>query len=57
MKVIRPLNHEQHPSIVSFNCFIITPSYAIIAMSVAPTIPLARHSFLFKGISANVNAS
>jgi serine/threonine protein kinase len=34
MKIIRPINSEQHPSIVSFNCFIITPSYAIIAMSV-----------------------
>lgn len=29
MKVIRALRHEPHPSIIQFESFIITPSYAL----------------------------
>lgn len=32
MKVVRSLKNEQHPSIVPFYSFIITPSYALITM-------------------------
>ena len=34
MKVIRTFKNDPHPSIVPFHSFIITPSYALITMSV-----------------------
>ncbi len=34
MKVVRSFKHELHPSIIPFYSFIITPSYALITMSV-----------------------
>jgi hypothetical protein len=38
MKTVRSLreNGECHPSIIAFDCFIISPSYALIVMYVAP---------------------
>ncbi|BEI85622.1 hypothetical protein CcaverHIS002_0510230 [Cutaneotrichosporon cavernicola] len=32
MKIIRGLRHEQHPSIIHFEAFLITPSYAAVVM-------------------------
>ncbi|ORX37068.1 hypothetical protein BD324DRAFT_424119 [Kockovaella imperatae] len=32
MKIIRSLRHEPHPSIIQFEAFIITPSYAMVLM-------------------------
>ncbi|WVF68723.1 hypothetical protein IAT40_003495 [Kwoniella sp. CBS 6097] len=32
MKIIRSLRHEPHPSIISFESFVITPSYALVIM-------------------------
>nr|XP_019045252.1 CAMK/CAMKL protein kinase [Kwoniella bestiolae CBS 10118]OCF24182.1 CAMK/CAMKL protein kinase [Kwoniella bestiolae CBS 10118] len=32
MKIIRSLRHEPHPSIIQFEAFVITPSYALVIM-------------------------
>ncbi|WVQ84397.1 hypothetical protein IAT38_006549 [Cryptococcus sp. DSM 104549] len=32
MKIIRALRHEPHPSIIQFEAFVITPSYALVIM-------------------------
>jgi hypothetical protein len=32
MKIIRTLKHEPHPSIIKFEAFVITPSYALYAL-------------------------
>ncbi|GMK59695.1 hypothetical protein CspeluHIS016_0803010 [Cutaneotrichosporon spelunceum] len=32
MKIIRGLRHEQHPSVIRFEAFLITPSYAAVVM-------------------------
>lgn len=29
MKIIRSLRHEPHPSIIQFEAFVITPTYAL----------------------------
>jgi len=34
MKIVRSFKNDPHPSIVPFHSFIITPSYALITMSV-----------------------
>ncbi|KAI0923171.1 hypothetical protein AcV7_005759 [Taiwanofungus camphoratus] len=38
MKVVRSLKQEPHPSIIPFYSFIITPSYALIAMAYHPRL-------------------
>ncbi|WVQ96253.1 hypothetical protein IAU59_003357 [Kwoniella sp. CBS 9459] len=41
MKIIRSLRHEPHPSVIQFECFVITPSYALIIMPhLAQLIPV-----------------
>ncbi|KAK8858890.1 hypothetical protein IAR55_003121 [Kwoniella newhampshirensis] len=41
MKIIRSLRHEPHPSIIQFEAFIITPSYALVIMPhLAELIPV-----------------
>ncbi|PVG00265.1 kinase-like protein [Serendipita vermifera] len=37
MKVVRLLKEGSHPSIIAYDCFIITPSYALIVMEFLPT--------------------
>ncbi|WWD18784.1 hypothetical protein CI109_103239 [Kwoniella shandongensis] len=41
MKIIRSLRHEPHPSIIQFEAFVITPSYALVIMPhLADLIPV-----------------
>jgi hypothetical protein len=40
MKVVRSLKYDPHPSIIPFYNFIITPSYALISMSVDQALSL-----------------
>ncbi|WWC88336.1 uncharacterized protein L201_003246 [Kwoniella dendrophila CBS 6074] len=41
MKIIRSLRHEPHPSIIAFEAFVITPSYALVIMQhLAELIPV-----------------
>ena len=40
MKIVRTLNEQPHDSIISFQSFIITPSFAMIAMCVSRNYPL-----------------
>ncbi|KAK4689689.1 hypothetical protein P7C73_g420, partial [Tremellales sp. Uapishka_1] len=59
MKIIRQLKHEPHPSIIQFEAFVITPSYALVIMPllaklIPVVLPPARATPYFRQLASAV---
>ncbi|KIR96928.1 CAMK/CAMKL protein kinase [Cryptococcus deuterogattii 2001/935-1] len=59
MKIIRALRHEPHPSIIQFESFVITPSYALVIMPhlshlIPVCLPPSRATLYFRQLASAV---